>query len=245
MPVSLQLILCGLVLALAAVQSVFGVGLLVFGTPALLLLGLPFPQVLAYLLPCSIVINALQVVDGGLTLEPIRIKLLLFTAPSVFIGTLLILVVFKRNVNIRQVVGAVLIVTAGIRLLSPLHQRMQAFARAKLGLLLALLGLLHGISNLGGGVLTLIVGCLYEDKASVRKHIAFGYGMMALIQVAVLALTTTVHLEVALWLTLPVLAVLSYAIVGKWVFRATGEKAYQWSLTALIGIFGLLLFVRA
>jgi hypothetical protein len=68
---------------------------------------------------------------------------------------------------------------------------------------------------------------------------------MALIQVAVLALTTTVHLEVALWLTLPVLAVLSYAIVGKWVFRATGEKAYQWSLTALIGIFGLLLFVRA
>jgi hypothetical protein len=245
MPVSLQLTLCGLVLALAAVQSVFGVGLLVFGTPALLLLGLPFPQVLAYLLPCSIVINALQVVDGGLTLEPIRKKLLLFTAPSVFIGALLILVVFKRNVNIRQVVGAVLIATAGIRLLGPLHQRMQAFAHSRLRLLLAILGLLHGTSNLGGGVLTLIVGCLYEDKASIRKHIAFGYGLMALIQITVLALTTTLHLEVVLWLTLPVLAVVSYAIVGKSMFRATGETAYKWSLTALIGIFGLLLFIRA
>ncbi len=49
------------VLVLAVVQSVFGVGLLVFGTPTLLLLGYPFDQVLAYLLPCSILISALQV----------------------------------------------------------------------------------------------------------------------------------------------------------------------------------------
>jgi uncharacterized protein len=65
---SLQLAMCGLVLVLAAIQSVYGVGLLVFGTPVLLLLGLPFPEVLAYLLPCSIAISTLQVADGGLSL---------------------------------------------------------------------------------------------------------------------------------------------------------------------------------
>src|SRR5689334_18088908 len=75
---ALQLDLCALVLILAAIQSVFGVGLLVFGTPILLLIGFPFPVVLAYLLPCSLVISTLQIAQGGLTFEPIRRKLLAF-----------------------------------------------------------------------------------------------------------------------------------------------------------------------
>src|SRR5260221_11193198 len=103
MSAAVQLSLCALVLVLAAVQSVFGVGLLVFGTPTLLLLGLPFPEVLAYLLPCSVVISTLQVADGGLRLEPIRRKLLAFTAPTVLLGTLLVLVVLKRKIDMRQI----------------------------------------------------------------------------------------------------------------------------------------------
>ena len=42
------LVLCLVVFVFAVIQSVFGVGLLVFGTPTLLLLGLPFDAVLAY-----------------------------------------------------------------------------------------------------------------------------------------------------------------------------------------------------
>jgi uncharacterized protein len=237
----LQLNVCALVLALAAVQSVFGVGLLVFGTPALLLLGLPFPEVLAYLLPCSIVISTMQVVDGGLRLEPIRRKLLAFTAPAVLLGTFVILVVLKSKIDMRQIVGAMLVVTAALRLLGPLRQRMQSIVRARLSPLLVLLGLIHGISNLGGGVLALIISSVYDDKQSIRKHIAFGYGVMALIQIAVLFLSTPVRLDISLWLTLPALAGFSYALVGRWMFKATGEAAYQWSLTALICLFGLLL----
>ncbi len=245
MPAHVQLLLCILVPILAGVQSVFGVGLLVFGTPTLLLVGLPFQQVLAYLLPCSIVISALQIADGGPTFEPIRRKLLVFTAPAVLVGTLLILVVLRHAVNIRHIVGAMLVVTAAIRLPGRLRVTMQAFVRARLEPLLILLGLVHGVSNLGGGVLTMIVGSVYEDKASIRKHIAFGYGLMASIQLAVLLLTTSINLKamLTLWIALPLLAALSYLLVGARIFKATGEAAYQWSLTALIGIFGLLLFV--
>jgi uncharacterized protein len=238
-----QLSLCALVLVLAAVQSVFGVGLLVFGTPALLLLGLPFPEVLGYLLPCSLVVSTLQVADSGFTMEPLRRKLLAFTAPSVLVGTLFILVVLKRKIDIRQIVGAMLVVTAALRLLGPLRQRMRVFIRARLSPLLVLLGLIHGVSNLGGGVLTLIVSSVYDDKHSVRRHIAFGYGLMALIQLTVLFLTTPVRLNMSLWLVLPALAALSYVLVGRWMFRVTAEGVYQWTLTALIGLFGLLLFV--
>jgi hypothetical protein len=245
MSAAVQLCLCALVLVLAAVQSVFGVGLLVFGTPALLLFGLPFPEVLAYLLPCSVVISTLQVADGGVRLEPIRRKLLAFTAPAVLLGTLLVLVILKRKIDMRQIVGAMLVVTAALRLLGSFRQRMRSFVRARLSALLVLLGLIHGASNLGGGLLTLIVSSVYDDKQSVRKHIAFGYGLMALIQIVVLFLTTPVRLDVSLWLMLPALAAVSYALVGRWMFSATGEAVYQWSLTALIGLFGLLLFVPA
>ena len=43
------------------IQSLFGIGILVFGTPTLLLLGYEFTEVLSYLLPSSIVISFCQV----------------------------------------------------------------------------------------------------------------------------------------------------------------------------------------
>src|ERR687884_1371728 len=97
--------LLAVVLAYSVVQSVFGVGLLVFGTPTLLLLGFSFEEVLAYLLPCSLAISVLQVHDGGLSLEPVRRKFLLYTAPAVLLGTLLVLVVLNHKLNIRTIVG--------------------------------------------------------------------------------------------------------------------------------------------
>jgi uncharacterized protein len=245
MSVVLQITLCALVLILSAVQSVFGVGLLVFGTPALLLLGFPFADILGYLLPCSIVISALQVFHGGVTLEPIRRQLLMFTMPAVLLGTFIILVVLKSHIDVRRIVGAMLVVTVALRLIGPLRQRMRSFVRARLSPILALLGLIHGVSNLGGGVLILIVSSVYDDKRNIRRHVAFGYGLMALTQIVTLWLTTPVRLDMSLWLALPALAALSYAYLGRRAFDATGEKGYQLILTALIGLFGVLLLAPA
>ena len=52
------------VVVFATVQSLFGVGLLVFGTPTLLLLGYSFESTIAVLLPASITISFLQVRAG-------------------------------------------------------------------------------------------------------------------------------------------------------------------------------------
>lgn len=243
MTMGMELALAGIIIGLSAVQSVFGVGLLVFGTPTLLLMGLSFEQVLAYLLPCSIMISLLQIIStGGFTLEPIRKRLLMFTAPAVLAGTLFILLT-EASVNFRFVVGAMLMVTGAIRLLGPLHQRVRAFVRGHVSPLLGLLGIVHGLSNLGGGILTFIMGSVYEDKGSVRRHIAFGYGMMAVIQLIALLTTTSVHVTV-LVVVLPVLAGLTYLTVGRRLFAWTRPAVYQWSLTTLIFSYGLLLMVK-
>ena len=49
------------VVVTSVIQSIFGVGVLLFGTPILLLLGYEFIYALTILLPISIAINSLQI----------------------------------------------------------------------------------------------------------------------------------------------------------------------------------------
>ena len=50
-------------LILIIIQSIFGIGLLLFGTPTFLMLGYDFINTLNFLLPISIVISSLQLIS--------------------------------------------------------------------------------------------------------------------------------------------------------------------------------------
>jgi len=224
----------------AVVQSLFGVGLLLFGTPTLLLLGLPFNVVLAYLLPCSIVVSVLQVAtSGGLTLEPIRKQFLALTAPAVLVATC-VAITLGSPLQLRAGVGGMLLLT-GLMRLGRFQAVLSRFIRRNVRPLMLLLGVTHGLSNLGGGILTAIVGASFEDKVTIRRHIAFAYGTMASVQLLVVLLSARPHLEFALWIALPALAGGTYLLLGQKVFRSIGQRPYQFGLTGLILSFGLLL----
>ncbi len=241
----LDLLLILVVIGFAVVQSVFGVGLLVFGTPTLLLLGFSFEETLAYLLPSSIMISALQLnSSGGLQLDSMRRQFLVYTAPLVLLGTVLILTV-GAGVDIRLIVGAMLIVSGAIRVLGPAKELVSRLARRHLRGFLALLGVIHGLSNLGGGVLTVIVGAVYDAKDDIRRQIAFAYGLMASVQLATLWFASE-NLDVAVLplVVLPLLAGATYVSIGNKAFQATSHAGYQISLTALIILFGLILVVN-
>lgn len=188
-----MLVIALVVAVCALVQSVFGVGLLVFGTPTLLLMGYGFGQTLAYLLPCSLAISALQVGSGGgLRLDSLRRDFLLYTAPAVLAGTIVVLVALRSAVDVKPLVGAMLLATAFLRA-GRLRQRMNAVVRQRQRPLLVALGVTHGLTNLGGGLLTVIVGSLYQRKDEIRRQIAFCYGLMASIQLVTLVVTTAVR----------------------------------------------------
>jgi hypothetical protein len=232
--------LVAIVGSLAVVQSLFGVGLLLFGTPLLLLFGMPYDRVLGYLLPCSIVVSALQVAtSGGLTLEPIRRQFLLFSAPAVLAATA-VAVRFGSPHQIRAIVGAMLLVTAATRL-GPMHAALSRVVRRHRSPLMVGLGVVHGLSNLGGGILTVIVGSSFDDKVSIRRHIAFAYGTMAVIQLTVVLLVKRPYLDVRIWLLLPAIAGAMFLLVGQRAFRAARPRAYEWGLTGVIASFGALL----
>jgi uncharacterized protein len=234
-------LVAGLIVLLSAVQSVFGVGLLVFGTPALLLLGLPFPHVLGYLLPCSITVSALQLAaSGGLTLDPMRRRFLVFTVPAVLVGTVVTLM-WGSPSHIRLIVGAMLIVSALLRVASGgTHSRVDARLHRHQRPLLLLLGLVHGASNLGGGLLAALVGGSSQDKNAIRRQIAFCYGAMASMQLLVLVASGDLVVS-AMSLLLPLLAAATYLLVGQRAFHQAGQFGYQRALTAMILGVGLLL----
>lgn len=239
-----DLLLVVVVFGFAVVQSVFGVGLLVFGTPTLLLVGQSFETTLAYLLPASLVISALQLVgSGGVKLDPMRRQFLVFTAPWVIIGTGFILTV-GAGMDIRLIVGAMLIVSGMIRLMEPVRQLASGLAHHHLPWSLSILGGVHGLSNLGGGVLTVIVGSVYDDKTDIRRQVAFGYGLMAFLQLITLWITSPeLDVDRLMLILLPVLSGLTYLIVGNRAFRAASQTGFQTSLTVLIILFGLLIVV--
>lgn len=229
------------VIAFAIVQSVFGVGLLVFGTPTLLILGYSFEETLAYLLPSSIAISLLQLMaSGGFRLDPMRRQFLRYTAPLVLVGSALILTI-GSGLDIRLLVGGVLIVSGAIRFTGRWREALSRLVRRHLPVFLVILGAIHGLSNLGGGVLTLIVGSTYDDKEDVRRQVAFCYAMMAAVQLAILTITVQADLDPRLILALPVLAAATYILLGNRAFRAASHRAYQTSLTAMIIAFGVVM----
>jgi uncharacterized protein len=222
------------------VQSIFGVGLLLFGTPTLLLMNYTFTQCLGILLPCSIAVNLIQVARHW-RLVSIKRDFILFCVPFVILG--LTIVLYRgRGINSKKVVGILLLATALLRLSDKSRAVLQQVFRRTTRPALMLLGFVHGISNMGGGLLTILVSSLHAQKWEVRANIAFGYLLMALVQILVLVvhgMGSFFPAEVILVIT----AIGAYGFVGRRLFWVASENAYQLILNAFIVAFGLVLFL--
>ena len=82
----------------AFIQSIFGVGVLLFGTPLLLLLGYGFIDAIIILLPISISINLIQIAKDYRSVDfDFYKKILIFSIPFVIVFLFL---VTKVQINI-------------------------------------------------------------------------------------------------------------------------------------------------
>jgi len=89
------------------IQSVFGVGVLLFGTPLLLIFGYPFLEALTILLPISLAINAIQITRYYAEIDKtFYIKVLTYTIPLVVLSLFLLT---RSSLNIGLIVGIFLI----------------------------------------------------------------------------------------------------------------------------------------
>ena len=159
-------------------QSVIGVGLLVFGTPTFMLFGYSFQETLGMVLPPSILISFFQVIESPASVRGYRREFNLYCLPFV-LGGLLLTLTITENVNLRYPVGVMLVVSGLIRFSEKLESLFRSAVKQHRKLYQIFMGCIHGLTNMGGGLLTLFSSSIHKnDKFNTRSGIAYGYLVM-------------------------------------------------------------------
>ena len=209
----------------SVLQSIFGTGILLFGTPILLMLGKDFQTTLTILLPASIFINFLQIRNNLKSIDIAFYKnLILFCLPMVFLALYLS---FSVHLNTNFVIGIFLIVISlksSVKPISMIINWMLSFER----LYLTMMGILHGLTNLGGSLLSGIVLSKELTKDSKRATIAASYCFMAFIQIVTIYTVLGYHKffntkNFIYWISAPLI----FFIIEKYVYQAVDEKLYN------------------
>lgn len=231
-----------IVFAFSIVQSIFGVGILVFGTPTCLLLGYPFEVTISYLLPASMSISCMQIIHGRNEIK-FKNEFLIFTIPFIILGLTLVLINWF-NLGMKIIVGLMLILTGAIRLFPKLQNTMDRFLKKQMKFYLVGMGFIHGLSNMGGGLLTILSSSLFKDKKEIRANIAYGYLIFAATQIIVLAILhpSLFHRNI---IVLPVISLVTYVCLGNILFLKSKEKIYQNLITGFTLVYGIVLLLSA
>ena len=175
-----------IIIFLSIFQTIIGVGILVLGTPILLLIGFEMVEVMMILLPLSIINSLINILYLKYSYKKIKVDNLLsnyfflICFPGVFFG-LFFLKLFNEFINFNLLVGLVIWI---VLLLSYLHKNKdnKFLDKFKKGLIF-LTGFVHGITNSGGTLLSILVIETYKKKVNyIRYQIIYFYLILALFQ---------------------------------------------------------------
>jgi uncharacterized membrane protein YfcA len=227
------------VATLAVVQSIVGVGVLVFGTPTLLLIGYSFQDALAVLLPASLAISLLQIRDAP------RFDarfVLLFTrwclAPLAV--TLTLVLVLRLRASLTVALALLLFLFSLGRVFHSTRESAAAWVSSHWRAWLCLTGIVHGLSNLGGATLLIFAVSRHRDRHEARALLAFCYACFAAVQLTILGMIAPRVFEPIQFAYAGVAGAV-YCYLGRQVVRRAPSPILDWSITVFAASYGVLL----
>lgn len=162
-------------------QSLFGIGLLLFGTPAFLFLGYDFEATLMLLLPISICISFLQVNFRKISMKYLVGEFNLYCLP--FLVLFLILTInFGQILDIKIYASILLIISSLIVLIRNKIIDIKKYLPSYRKFFLIMIGIIHGFTNMGGGFLSIFSALINNNRLSTRNYISYGYLVMGIFQ---------------------------------------------------------------
>ena len=226
----------------SVVQSFFGTGVLLFGTPILLILGKGFQTTLVILLPASILINFFQIRNTYKTIDRLFYKnLILISLPLICLSLYLS---HSKEINANFLIGIFLIIIS-------LQSKIGTIKRTLDWLLnyekfyLAIMGVFHGLTNLGGSLLSTAILSQDLTKDSKRSTIAVSYCSMAVIQI--ITLIAILRFDIFLnksyllyWATAPTV----FFIVEKYLYYSINEKLYKIISNVFLFLMGIIILIK-
>ena len=171
-----------IIVFLIIIQSVFGVGLLLFGTPSFLILGYDFANTINILMPVSITISVLQFFKSKIKDQKFINEYNLYCLPFL-VFFLVIALKFKSILDFKLLVG-ILLVFSSILILnkSRFSSLKKTFFKLK-KIVLVGIGCIHGLTNMGGSFLAIYSTLVSQNKKEIaRYYICYGYLIMGILQ---------------------------------------------------------------
>ena len=225
----------------SVVQSIFGVGLLLFGTPTLLLLGYSYSETLWLLLPCSVTISLIQVVNDYKLIEAKK-RAVYLVIPTLVLSLALV-VTYENGINITRIVGVLLLLIGVIRFSSKLQALLSSTVKKHIQIYYIIIGVVHGISNMGGGPLSILMSTIYSKKEIIRANVAFIYLILAIFQLVVLSIISNASLRIEVMWLIPI-SLVSYVFTSKFISSKVNDKKYASILNIMVLIYGILAVIK-
>ncbi len=167
-----------------AIQSCVGVGVLVLGTPFLLIMNFNIIEIFFILLPLSILTSFGNLLIIKLSNKEIKLtnlkklkKFFGICVPSIIVG-LFILKNFENYINFKILVSIVIIFSI---LLITYQDRIKFRINFFRISTLSIIGIIHGLTNSGGTLMSLSLSH-DQKKIGARNSITFFYLFLAIIQ---------------------------------------------------------------
>ncbi|PMK67065.1 hypothetical protein BCT93_22755 [Vibrio lentus] len=237
----MELYLILIIALFSVIQSIFGMGLLVFGTPTLLLLGYPFGEVLSILLPPSLTISAIQFYQLDKPKKAYVRDLLICCLP-VLVLALAWTFIYDQKVNLYMLIAAILTFTALSRFSTRISNRLQAFITRHSRWYLLIMGAVHGLSNMGGSLLSAYAVSKHNYKKEVLSCIVTGYLLFGLVQLSTLSALNVLEVSATTVISCGVAAVV-YLSIGNRIFKSMNEHFYQHVFSVFMLVYAGLMIV--
>ena len=177
-----------LIFFLVILQTIVGVGVLVLGTPLLLLLNYNMIEVMNLLLPISITTSLLNYIYLKFNKEKFKISLnkdlkknfVLIFFPGILFGLFLTSKLIAY-INFEILVSIVIFVSLLIKW--KFEQKINNFSLNLKKIILVFISVVHGLTNSGGTLLTIFFAAFNKNKKNQSRYsITFYYLILASIQ---------------------------------------------------------------
>ena len=225
------------------IQSIFGVGVLLFGTPLLMLQGYDFFQAVIVLLPISLLINLSQIAKDHKRVNIDFYKtIIVYTIPFIVI---FLTVLNETKINIGLLIGVLLMFVATKDSSARVNHFVNLVVQHEKSYFI-LMGIVHGLTNLGGPLLTVAVHSKGYEKRTTRATVAASYATFATFQIVTLFFSnfdldiklSTIALSMSVGLTM-------FIVTEKVVYANIDAENYRRLFAAFIFLSGALLFVKS
>tara|TARA_B100000902_G_C27309959_1_gene917793 strand:+ start:1301 stop:2047 length:747 start_codon:yes stop_codon:yes gene_type:complete len=230
------------------IQTIIGVGVLVLGTPIMLLLNHTLPEIIQILLPISILTSLINIFYFNVSNKKNKFKISKETIkfffclciPSIFIGTI-ILKNFYEFINFKIFVSFIIFLSLLIKLFS--KDNILVFSNFKKKIFLTTIGLIHGLTNSGGSLLSIFFLALNgNSKSETRYDTTFFYLFLAFFQFIIFMLFFEINFSIKLILNY--IGIICIGVIfGNIIERKIGKKVFSLLVDLLALLAGIFLII--